>query len=119
MNGNGNMIINRLPWFLTGLGAGVTLGILFAPQPGEESRRLIGRKTQSGTDFLTSRVNERKGYIKRRGRVLEVEARDLIDRGKNAVKQQKDQFSSAFKAGSEAFRSHVKDGETRRVPSSA
>lgn len=35
-----------LPWFLFGLGLGATLGLLFAPQSGEETRRSLARKAK-------------------------------------------------------------------------
>jgi gas vesicle protein len=104
---SGNMI-GGLPWFFTGLGAGLSLGILFAPQSGEESRRLIRNKAQDGNDLLKSSVAQGQEYIKRQGKELLDEANELIDRGKNAVKQQKDQLSAAIEAGKEAYRSYVK-----------
>jgi len=103
---SGNMI-GGLRWFLTGLAAGLSLGILFAPQSGEKSRRLIRNKAQDGNDLLKSSVNQGQEYIKRQGKELLDEANDLIDRGKNAVKHQKDQLSAAIEAGKEAYRSYM------------
>lgn len=110
-------MFGRLPWFLTGLGAGLSLGIFFAPQSGEESRRLIANKTQEGKDRLKSGVDQGQRYIKRQGHELFDEANGLFDRGKNVMKQRKVQLSAALEAGRKAYRSYMKDGETFQVAS--
>ena len=100
---------NGLPWFLTGLGTGLAFGIFFAPQSGEESRRMIQKKAQSGKDLVKATVDQGQEYIKRQGNELLDRANELIDQGKNAVMQQKDQLSAAVEAGKQAYRSSVEE----------
>ena len=96
-----------LPWFLTGLGAGLSLGIFFAPQSGVESRRLIANKAQAGKDRLKDTVDRGQQYIKRQKQELFDEANGLFDRSKNAIKQHKVQLNAAFEAGRKAYLSHI------------
>lgn len=49
MNDTRNM---ALPCFLTGLATGVVLTLLLAPQSGEATRSLIGRKVKKGEDWV-------------------------------------------------------------------
>ena len=107
----------KLPWFLSGLGAGLSLGVFFAPQSGEESRRLMAKKAQAGKDFLKISVDQAQRCIKLQRKELFDEANGLFDRGKNAVKQHKLQLSAAIEAGREAYRSYMQDGETLQVAS--
>ena len=92
-NGNGLM------WFLAGLGFGALLGVLYAPRSGRETREAIRNTASEGTD-----------YIKNRSR----EARDAmgqwVERGKDVVSRQKENISSAFDAGVQAYRTE-KEGQ--------
>ena len=94
---------------------GLSLGILFAPQSGAENRRFIRSKAQDGSDLLKSSIDQGQEYIQRQGKELLDEANELLDRGKKAVKQKRDQLSAAIEAGKAAYRSYVRDGETIRV----
>ena len=105
-------IIEGLYCFLTGLGSGLALGILFAPRSGGESRRLIGQKAQQATDRLKATVDQGQEYIERRGTDLRSQANELIDQGKEAVHRKTDQLTRAVAAGTEAYRSHKDDAET-------
>ena len=110
-------MFGRLPWFLAGIGAGLSLGIFFAPESGEESRRLIANKAQAGKDRLKSSVDQGQRYVKRQRKELFDKANGLFDRSKNAMKQHKVQLGAAIEAGREVYRSYMKDGETLRVAS--
>jgi gas vesicle protein len=43
-------------FFLTGLGTGVALTLLFAPRSGAAMRRLIGRKVEKGEDWMKEKT---------------------------------------------------------------
>ena len=90
---------NSLMWFLAGLGFGALLGVLYAPRSGSETREAIRNTAAEGKD-----------YIKTRGK----EARDTVgqwvERGKEAVSQQKEHFSSAIEAGRQAYREKTSEG---------
>jgi gas vesicle protein len=84
---------SKLGYFAFGLGLGLAIGVLFAPKSGEETR-----------EFLCSKADEGKDYLKRRGEELRGQATDLVDRGKTAVSRQRDNLSAAVEAGKQAYR---------------
>jgi gas vesicle protein len=53
MNGNG---VSSGLFFLTGLGTGIALTVLFAPRSGAAMRRLIGRKVEKGEDWMKEKA---------------------------------------------------------------
>ena len=50
--------------FLAGVGAGFTLGILFAPKSGKETRKDISNATKEGLNYVGKNLNNAKNYIK-------------------------------------------------------
>lgn len=91
---------NKFPYFLLGLGLGVAVGLLFAPRSGTETRGYIKSKADEGAE-----------YVKRRSSELRGSATDLVDRGKQIISKQRDQFSSAIEAGKQAYREAVSGAE--------
>lgn len=85
-----------LSYFFLGLGVGVAVGLLFAPQSGEETRGLIKNKAQEGGD-----------YLKRRGEEVRESATEALDRGRDLVSRQRDQLTAAIDAGKQAYREAV------------
>jgi len=83
---------NSFMWFLAGLGFGALLGVLYAPRSGRETREAIRNTAQEG-----------KEYITRQGREAREAMGQWVDRGKDVINRQKDQFSSAFEAGRQAY----------------
>lgn len=70
--------------FLLGFGIGVTVGMLFAPKSGTETREYISSKANEGTDYLL-----------KQGQQLKDSASDLLERGKNVVSSQKDKLTAS------------------------
>ena len=87
---------NSLSSFLLGLGVGVGVGILLAPKSGPETR-----------EFLKNKANEGGDYLKQRGDDLRQSASEWVDRGKDAVNRQRENFSEAMEAGRRAYRETV------------
>ena len=85
-----------LSYFFLGLGIGVAVGMIFAPQAGAETRDQIRSKAMEGGD-----------YLRRRSTELKEGASDLVDKGREALNRQKDQFSSAIDAGRQAYRDTI------------
>ena len=83
----------RIPYFLLGLGIGTALGILFAPKAGPETR-----------EFLLTKADDGKEFLKRKGVELKDSASELVDRGKQAISRQKDNITTAVEAGKQAYR---------------
>jgi gas vesicle protein len=95
---------NKFTIFILGFGIGVAVGILFAPQSGEETRQLLRTKADEGKD-----------YLKKRGEALYESAGDLVEKGKGAVTRQRDQLAAAVEAGKQAYREAV----TAKAPGEA
>jgi len=82
-----------LLWFLTGIGIGAVVGLLYAPQPGTETR-----------DILMAKAEEGSQYLRKRAREAREQAEDLAARGREAYNAQREQFRSAVDAGRQAYR---------------
>lgn len=83
---------NSLGWFLAGLGIGAIAGVLYAPRSGSETREALRARAEEGRDLLRSRARQAREH-----------AEDWVDRGKEVLTQQKEQFRSAFEAGRQAY----------------
>jgi gas vesicle protein len=78
-----------LAWFLVGAAVGATVALLYAPQSGKDTRRLISKQTERGKDALadtSKEVLDRGRELYERGREFADEAADLFERGKKAVR---------------------------------
>jgi gas vesicle protein len=89
-------------WFLAGLGLGAVVGVLYAPRSGSETR-----------EALRARADEGREYVKNQARNAKEQASEWVDKGREVVTQQKDQFRAAYEAGRQAY--HEATAET--VPS--
>ncbi|HXM68822.1 MAG TPA: YtxH domain-containing protein [Candidatus Acidoferrum sp.] len=83
---------NSFVWFLAGLGVGAAVGLLYAPQSGSETR-----------EGLRARAEEGRDYMKTRARDARNQASEWVDKGREVVGQQKDQFKAAYEAGRQAY----------------
>lgn len=83
---------NSLGWFLAGLGIGAIAGVLYAPRSGSETREALRARAEEGRDLLRNRAREARE-----------QAEQWVDRGKEVLTQQKEQFRSAFEAGRQAY----------------
>jgi len=83
---------SKLGFFLAGLSIGAIMALLFAPASGEESREYLGRKANEGRD-----------YVSGKGREIQRQAEELVEKAKDLVTQQKEQLSAALEAGKQAY----------------
>jgi gas vesicle protein len=83
---------NSLLWFLAGLGIGAVVGVLYAPKAGAELRQALRERAEEGRDFMRDRAREAR-----------TQASDWVDRGRDYLNQQRDQFKSAYEAGRQAY----------------
>jgi gas vesicle protein len=83
---------NSFVWFLAGLGLGALVGVLYAPRAGSETR-----------EALRSRAEEGRDYVRNRAREAREQASQWVDRGRDVVNQQKEQFRAAYEAGRQAY----------------
>jgi gas vesicle protein len=89
---------NSFVWFLAGLGLGALVGVLYAPRAGSETR-----------DALRARAEEGRDYVKSRAREARNQASEWVDRGRDLVTQQKEQFRAAYEAGRQAYQEATSD----------
>ena len=78
-------------FFILGAFVGAVAALLLAPRSGEETRKLLADKTREGSDFVANRTREVAG-----------KTTGYIDRGKELVNKQRDQFTAAIEAGKQA-----------------
>ena len=100
--------------FLLGASVGSIVALLYAPKSGLETRDEISRRANEGREFLNHKVDETRQFVEDSGRRVSKEVTSLVDRGKgevgefvekgrDVVNRQKDQFAAAFEAGKEAY----------------
>jgi len=68
--------------FLLGFGIGITVGVLFAPKPGAQTRQ-----------YLSDRANEGTDYLAQQGQQLKDSTSDLLEKGRKIVREQKDKVA--------------------------
>jgi gas vesicle protein len=85
-----------LSYFFLGLGLGVAVGMIFAPQAGAETRTLIRTRATEGGEA-----------IRRKGNEFAEGATGLLDKGKSVIGRQREQLNAAVEAGRSAYREAV------------
>jgi len=73
---------DNLIWFLSGAAMGATLALLYAPQSGEETRRILGERIREGRDAAAETARnlaERGRQAIEYGRTTVAEMRDSIE----------------------------------------
>lgn len=83
---------NSLGWFLAGLGLGAVVGVLYAPRSGSETREVLRARAEEGREF-----------VRNQARAAREQANDWVDRGRDVVSTQKEQFRAAYEAGRQAY----------------
>jgi gas vesicle protein len=74
-----------LMWFLVGAAVGATVALLYAPQSGADTRRLIVRKTEEGREVIADSgkdILDRGKDLFEKGRELADEAAEIFERGR-------------------------------------
>jgi len=66
--------------------------VLYAPRSGSETRDVLRARAEEGRDYMRSRARDARN-----------QASDWVDRGRDVVNQQKDQFRAAYEAGRQAY----------------
>jgi gas vesicle protein len=79
---------NGFMWFVAGAAIGASVALLYAPQSGRETRRIIKKKTREGREAITESGRDlmdkgRELYDK--GRRVADDAADLFERGRRLV----------------------------------
>jgi gas vesicle protein len=82
----------KFTFFLVGLGIGAMVGVLFAPQSGEDTRK-----------YLSNKADEGRQYAQRKARELRERAEDAVEHGKDVIDRQRESLGAAFDAGKDAY----------------
>ena len=82
---------------LAGLSAGALLGILFAPDKGCNTRKMILNKGEDYTDALKEKFNDLVDVISSKYDKTRDEAEDWVGQGKEKFEQGKAKFEEAKK----------------------
>jgi len=80
----------RILWFIAGAAVGATFALLYAPQSGDRTRRLISKKAREGREVLEDSGRDLldKGRdLYKQGRKVADEAADLFERGRKMVER--------------------------------
>ena len=79
---------SKLIWFLTGAAIGASIALLYAPQSGRDTRKLIRKRTEEGKEVLADTgkdILDRGREYYERGRKIAEEAGELLERGRKLV----------------------------------
>jgi len=82
---------SSIPLFLAGMGAGLALGVLFAPSSGEETRTYLADSARQGLD-----------KAKAKGEEFSRRAQDAVARGKEAVTRGKEAVSESVESAKQS-----------------
>jgi gas vesicle protein len=88
-------------YFILGAAMGAVTALLFAPQSGEETRRMIASRAREGADYLSTKTRD-----------VTEKTSGIIDRGKEVLQQQRDQLTAAFEAGKQAYKDEKEKAKT-------
>ena len=83
-------------YFVLGIGLGSLISILFAPQSGRKTRAYASQKARDASDYAQTKAQEVQGR-----------AEELVEQGKNAVKEHKQRVTAAVAAGREAYKREI------------
>lgn len=87
MRDNGSKIV----WFFAGAAAGAAVALLYAPHPGERTRRLIKQQARRGRDLVADQGREfldKTSDLYRKGLDVAEDAAEMLERGRGLVERQ-------------------------------
>ncbi len=79
---------DRLVWLLTGAAIGASIALLYAPQTGKDTRRLITRKARQGREALADvgqDLAEKGRDLYEKGRRVADDAAEILERGRRMM----------------------------------
>jgi gas vesicle protein len=80
----------KIVWFLVGAAAGAAVALLYAPQAGDRTRRVIKRKLVDGRDVLSengAELMDRGRELFEKGRRVADDAAEMFERGRKMVQE--------------------------------
>lgn len=74
--------------FMAGLGIGVAISLLLAPQSGEETRGMIAEKARQGRDFVADTLDDLKSQASGAVQDAKGKVREAVEVGKDAYRDE-------------------------------
>jgi len=90
-------------YFLIGGFVGAAIGLLVAPKSGEETRAFLGSKYREGTNLLGEKARQGRETIAEKSREVSTRVTQTIDKGRDMLNRQREQFGAAIEAGRQAY----------------
>jgi gas vesicle protein len=78
----------HLVWFTAGAAIGATIALLYAPQTGKETRRLLGKKTRESREAIADAgedIADKAKDLFDKGRQMADDAAELFERGRRII----------------------------------
>ena len=94
---------DKFIYFLVGGFVGASVALLFSPKSGEQTREFLEDKYKEGTDRLSETARQGKERVSERSLAMAGRLTENINKGKEILKQQKEQVSAAIDAGKDAY----------------
>jgi gas vesicle protein len=98
---------------LAGLGVGLVLGFLFAPQSGEETREIIVERTKEGMAVAADAMEE----LKSQAELAVVNAAEAVQclkqRAEQAVAEAQEKIQEAVREGQDAYRNEFRERQAQ------
>ena len=105
--------------FLIGVALGAGVALLLAPQSGEETRRVIGRRARRAQDAAQDFVEDVSGTVADKFQEVRASVEERIEATLEAVDDKKRRVSNAYHAGRAAAREARGELEQRIAESKA
>jgi gas vesicle protein len=80
----------KIVWFLVGASLGAAVALLYAPQSGDRTRRVIKRRLVDGRDSMAESgadLMDRGRELFERGRKVADDAAEMFERGRKLVQE--------------------------------
>lgn len=97
-----NKYMSGLLCFVAGLGAGMAIGVLLAPDSGAATRDFVSRKAEDGKDLLKAKIEDGRDRVKRQGAQIRDQADKFVRRSMGGKDKLQEEFAGA--ADAEALR---------------
>jgi gas vesicle protein len=80
---------SRLTYLVAGLGIGALVGLLLAPQSGDETREWFAAKYNDGRDSVNAKVNQTRQQVAELIGLGQQQVRETLDKGREVFSKSK------------------------------